>query len=404
MTQPATQLAPAAPGRMVWLDALRLMAGVSMVVLHGTSDPGGGPWADWPVEDRIAPIALRAIVYSARTELFLMISLFLLILSLDRRPRGYGAVIGEQARRLVIPFLFWTAVFAAFNGVKASAFGYTEGWIADLASPREWARVLFLGEVKYHMHFLPTLFGLVLAYPLFRAAFARPWLAVIVLGCLLAKREIDALVWSTLWGSDLLPWAVRGVRLLTYVGYGMVAGAFAALWVSPSRLAELRALLPMLLYTLAVLLVIKAGGAVLTLERGAWPWDYTAGYWADFLMPIGLFALCLALSHRRWPTILSTLAPYSFGLYLCHPIFMDLAEIAMRDWTAAPIVQVLCKVGGAIVASSGLVLALSRFRPLAWTVGLGPLPWVRRRSPTGPPGPRSPRPNLTAPPTAAREP
>ena len=363
-----------ADSRMVWLDGLRLTAGLSMVVLHATADPSGGPWGDWPQTDRIGPIVLRTLVYSARTELFILISLFLLALSLDRRPRSYRAVIREQARRLLVPFLFWTAVFAAFNGVKAQAFGYTDGWLADLAAPGAWARALLLGEVKYHMHFLPTLFGLVLLYPLYMLARSKPALAILVLACLLAKRELDALVWSAFWGTEALPWVVRGVKLLAYAGYGFVAAAAAALWTDPDARTALRTYLPVIGHAAVLLLLIKTGGAFLTVTRGAWPWDYTAGYWADFLMPILLFVAAMALAHKRWPAVLSRLAPYSFGIYLCHPIFMDLTEIALRDTGWPPIAQVGTRAVSALALSSAFVWLLARSRALGWTIGLGPLP------------------------------
>ena len=365
------------PSRMIWLDALRLSAGLSMVVLHATADPQGQPWPAYPVEDRVAPLTLRTIVYSARTELFILISLFLLTLSIDRRPRPFRAVAAEQSRRLIPPFLFWLAVFALFNQIKAVEFGYLASYLDEAADPATWARWLLLGEVKYHMHFLPTLLPLTLAVPLYLLAFRHPALGLLVILGLLAKWHLDRVVWSTFWEQEALPWLVRAVKIGTYIGYGMAAGAAAGLWARRDQL-RLARLAPLAVLSLVPLLLIKAQVTRDTLQTGEWQFTNLAGYWADFLMPVVLFVLCMCPWRLSWPPILSRLAPYSFGIYLCHPIFLDLAEILLRDSGASPITQVGIKIAMALSGAALLTWALSRSVSLGWTIGLGPLPWRPR--------------------------
>ncbi|MGB0799759.1 MAG: acyltransferase family protein, partial [Planktomarina sp.] len=216
--------------RMIWLDSLRLIAGVSMVGLHATSDANGQPFPDFAVAERWGPMIIRAVVYTARTELFLLISLFLLMLSLDHRPRAYATVIQEQARRLLLPFAFWTVFYAFYNLNKSAAFGY-DAWVwSQLQSPFIWMKYFLLGSSKYHMHFLPTLFGLVLFFPLFRCAVNRPWLGVAVLVGLVVKRWADGVLWGTYWDHQHLDLVLRFVKILTYCGYGMAAGAVYGVW------------------------------------------------------------------------------------------------------------------------------------------------------------------------------
>lgn len=369
--------------RMVWLDALRLTAGISMVGLHSTADPTGEPWVNYAAQDRIAPMLMRAVIYIARTELFMVISIFLLLLALERRPRGYGTTIAEQARRLLPPFGFWTVYYLFFNKLKATAFGYPHDILAQVTSARAWADNLLLGGVKYHMHFIPTLFGLLLFYPLFRVAVRHPIAGFGVIACLLVKREIDLTLFPAFWGSPALPYLVRGVKILSYVGYGMAAGAFAGIWLRREN-NQLGNWAGPLVHLGAMLFAIKLIATWRTVQSGSWQFDYTPGYWADFLMPIVLFATCMCLSHRRWPRLLSRIAPYSFGIYLCHPMFLDLAEIWLRDTALAPVWQVLFKIGFALGATSLLVAGLSRIPWLAWTIGLGPLPFARRAAPATP--------------------
>ncbi|MCX7560513.1 acyltransferase [Sulfitobacter sp. F26204] len=359
--------------RMIWLDALRLVAGVSMIGLHATADATGQPFIAWSPEDRIAPMLLRAVIYIARTELFIIIALFLLLLGLDRRPRSYGEVIAEQARRLLLPFAFWTLFYALFNLIKASAFGYLPTLVSGLTDPATWARWLLLGEVKYHMHFIPTLFCVLLFFPVYRSAMRQPALALLVIAALAAKHELDVFIWSTFHGDPILPWLIRAVKVFTYVGYGMVAGGMVMLW-REVRPQTRMVLLPGLLWGGALLFMIKLAATWITVTSGRWPHSFVPGFWADFLMPVVLFMLCLCLSDRGWPAVISRMAPYSFGIYLCHPIFLDMAEIALVGTEFLPITQVLFKIGVAVVGTSLLVVVLRRLPALAWTVGLGPLP------------------------------
>ncbi len=359
--------------RLTWLDSLRLTAGVSMVGLHSTSDSMGQPFTQYDQAERVLPMLLRAVIYTARTELFLIISIFLLLMALDKRPKTYGATIAVQARRLLVPFLFWTVFYAFYNLIKAGAFGYQDAVFQALASPFEWVGYVLLGSVKYHMHFIPTLFGLILMYPLFIIAKRYPILGLLVFVCLLIKRDLDAFVFSHFWGTEALPYLVRGVKIVTYAGYGLIAGAFLGLWQQTTAQWRER-FVPLLLFFAALLFTIKLVATWKTVETGKWPFDYAGGYYADFLMPIVLFAVALALGHRNWPMILTRLAPYSFGIYLCHPIFLDLIEIWVSGETLSPIGQVSVKIIAAIVLTSALVWILERTRVLGWTVGLGPLP------------------------------
>lgn len=365
--------------RMIWLDCLRLMAGISMLGLHATSDPTGQPWVQYPVEDRYLPLLLRTVLYIARTELFIMISCFLLLLSLDRRPRPYRTVIEEQTRRLLAPFIFWTVFFAGYGLIKAEAFGYYDSALADLFNPQAWVGSLLLGNVKYHMHFLPTLFGIVLLFPLFRLAVKYPALGLTIFGFLLAKHQLDAFVYRTFWGTDILPYLVRMVKIATYVGYGMMAGAAVGIWqrTTPEQRKEW---FPLCMFLGLMLFAFKLISTWQTAQTGAWTFNYFPGYWADFLFPMVLFGGCMVLSHLRWPELIAKLAPYSFGIYLCHPIFLDLFEIAMQKGSdLSPIAQIGIKMSFALITSSALVYLISKTKLLAWTIGLGPLPMLSRK-------------------------
>lgn len=362
--------------RLDWLDATRIIAGVSMVGLHATADPSGQPWVNYTEAERVFPIALRTVLYTARTELFIVISIFLLLLALGRRPKTYRETIAIQSRRLLVPFLFWTFFYALYNFSKAREFGYSDQLLVDLIQLNTWIGFLLLGDVKYHMHFIPTLFAILLFYPLFRIAYRFPVLGLTVLFCLVIKRELDLFVFSEFWGQEMLPYLVRAIKVLTYVGYGMAAASFLSLWEKSSA-EERNFFFSLVLYVGVALFCIKVVAAHKTVILGVWPHGFTPAFWADFLMPLVIFAGCMTMGHKQWPAWISKLAPYSFGVYLCHPIFLDQFEIALRSENYTPSEQVIIKIILTLASTSALVFALSKVKLFAWTVGLGPLPKLK---------------------------
>lgn len=344
-----------------------------MVGLHATADSMGQPFVQYDTAQRIAPMLVRAVIYTARTELFLIISVFLLLMAMEKRPKTYKQTLGIQARRLLVPFVFWTVFYAFYNLIKANAFGYSAAIEQELMNPLKWVEYFALGSVKYHMHFIPTLFGILLFYPIFRIAQHFPMLGLLVLVCLLIKRELDQFIFAEFWGAESLPYLVRAVKITTYAGYGLVAGAFLGVWQQTCAGVRGR-FLPLLIFFGGLLFVIKLVATWKTIESGSWPFSYRAGYWADFLMPVALFALVMCLGHKRWPQVFKHLAPYSFGIYLCHPICLDLAEIWLQGYPLSPIEQVTIKIVFALGATAVLVRCLAGSRALAWTIGLGALP------------------------------
>lgn len=356
---------------------MRLFAGISMVGLHVTADAQGQPFPDASAAERVVPMLIRAVLYTARTELFLMISILLLFMALDRRPRGYRETIREQARRLLVPFAFWTVFFAFYGLIKAQAFGYFTSEWARVSAWQSWAGFLLLGNVKYHLHFIPTLFGLLLLYPLYRAAQKAPVFGLCVAVFLLMKQVLDPFVFKHFWGSEALPYVVRMVKILTYTGYGLAAVAILGLWQQFGAKDHGAWLGPVLIFA-SLLFVFKLLAISEVIATGHWDFQYVPGYWADYLMPVALLFICMCLGHRRWPGWISEASKYAFGLYLCHPIFLDIAEISLRNSSLSPTQMILLEFLWTLPTTLAFVWLLGRSSSLGWTVGLGRFPKMRR--------------------------
>ncbi len=369
-------------GRMIWLDFLRLAAGFSIIGMHASSAPNGLPFPDYDTAQRVAPALFRAVVYIARSELFWIISLFLLCLSLELRPRSYGEMVRQQAKRLLLPFTFWVFFYAFYRLIKAHYFGYDAAIWAELSSGWSWLQYFILGSVQYHMHFLPTLFGLALMTPLFLYAVRNPWLGVLVFLCLFVKRELDVWMWANLRDMDGFPYLVRAVKILTYGGYGMVAGSFLGLAKQGMNEKRLKEWLVFALISSTLLFSIKLVYSYKVIMAGNWQYNYTPAYWADFLMPLLLFLICMSAGLARWPMFISKIGKYSFGLFLMHPIFLDGLEILLAHPDLTPGIYVLVKFSATLIMTGLATWGVSKISLLAWTIGLGPVPFFKKLSGT----------------------
>jgi len=364
--------------RMIWLDALRLIAGISIVGLHASSDPNGLPFPDALPSERVAPLVFRMFVYTARTELFLIISIFLLLMALERRPRGYGATIKEQTRRLLVPFAFWTIFYAFYGLIKAYSYGYQASVYNELQTVSAWLGYFVLGDVKYHMHFIPTLFALLLFYPLYLIAIKHPWLGLLVIVSLAAKREMDLFMWANLQDMPGFDYLVRFVKVITYGAYGMIAGSFWGIYKKLPTPEQTKPWFMLVCYLGLLLLGIKAVFTYRVAMAGNWQYNFNPAYWADFIMPALLFAALMLNAHRAWPPVISKLSPYSFGIYLSHPIFLDLFESITRNASFSPTVYVSLKVGVGLFLTCLFVALLKQIPFLAWTIGLGKIPYFEK--------------------------
>ena len=109
-------------------------------------------------------------------------------------------------------------------------------------------------------------------------------------------------------------------------------------------------------------------------------WDF----YGHFLMPIFMFFIFMGGQYLDWSPNWSKLAKFSFGVYLVHPVVIDLIDIALYgsglSGLMTPWQIVVLRYAFALPGSFLVALGLSNLRPLAWTIGLGPTPWEMRKT------------------------
>ena len=372
--------------RLVWFDANRVCAATGVVLIHCTADFAGKVFPNASVAERAVPVGLRSLGEFSGSEMFFFFSLFLMAMRVDRQRPAYSTAIATQAERLLVPFAFWTVFYAFFRLVKAEAFGYAPHVWEQLGHWQTWAGYFLLGKAQYHMHFLPTLFLLFLFFPVMRLGLRYPILGLTLFATLGVMDHVHGWLWSVDIDPALRDYLIRAVKVLGYVGYGFAAFALYGLWKDGVPRGESRLIRRGALYfaALAYCATLPFFGAALL--SGEWGVRAGWAYYGHFLMPVFMFCLFLGGQYLDWSPRWSRLAQFTFGIYLTHPLLIDLFDVALVKSGASaamsPAAIVLTRYAVVMPAALLLSMGLSRIKVAAWTIGLGPAPWTWGRAPS----------------------
>jgi surface polysaccharide O-acyltransferase-like enzyme len=377
-------MSTASKPRLVWFDANRVFAAFGVVLIHSSTDFGGQAFPDATQGERVIPVFMRSLGEFSGSEMFFMFSLFLMAMRVDKKMPHYGSVISTQAQRLLVPFLFWAVFYAFFRLLKADAFNYAPYIWEQLGQAKSWLGYLILGKSQYHMHFLPTLFALFLFYPVMRAATRYPVLGLTVVITIGVMNNAQAFIWGLDVDPMLRDYILRAIKIFGYVGYGMAAFAIYGLWNDGIPRGESRLIRRVGFYFAALAYIATLPFFYTAFDTGSWGvrsgWDF----YGHFLMPIFVFFIFIGGQYLQWSAKWSELARYTFGVYLVHPFVIDLYDIAIFTTEISrfmgPWMIVIGRFAVALPLSFAVTIGLSKFQPLAWTIGLGPTPWELLKS------------------------
>lgn len=134
------------------------------------------------------------------------------------------------------------------------------------------------------------------------------------------------------------------------------------------------------LLAVSIFFIIKLTHAALSIEAGSYVPKMGAIYYAHNLLPIGVILLFLGTQHFNWPEKISDFSKFTFGTYLMHPAVIDIIDIFLKGVELAPYQLVLFKYTLTLSVVLALSIIISKIPFLAWTIGLGPLPFTNRTS------------------------
>jgi peptidoglycan/LPS O-acetylase OafA/YrhL len=362
---------PAAPqavatrpgGRLAGADLLRAVAMVSVIAVHAVAwmaTPDGPAAAFYGTLDRLLRFGV---------PVFVFLTGFVLVHRYRDRGIDRRAFTRGRARRVIVPFVSWAAVYlacaAAFTPLRDQIHS-----VADLGG------MLWSGTVAGHLYFLPVALQF---YVLF-ALLPRSRRAVAVLCAVAVPMQ---LVLTGLRATGRLPHGgilgdLDGEHaqwlFVWWVGY-YALGAAAAAWREPLEQALYRhrglALTAPLLAAPPVLLDL--------VHSGAQGYDEILRP-SIMLLTIAVLAAGLAAGQglargrRRRAQVVEMLAQRSLGVYLLHPLLLTLigralqldgSPLRMDGDLAHSIAAYVLLVGGTLAASLAAVGLLCRV-PGGW--------------------------------------
>ncbi|MEB4615426.1 acyltransferase [Leucobacter sp. M11] len=306
MRSPTPPAAVSDLGRLAYLDRLRAISIVAVVVLHAaawnwsTFDPSGSAWQTLNWAD-------SAVRFSVPVFFMISGSLFLD----PKRNVTWRSLFRKSLPRLLVAFVVWSVFFALVGT-------YGPGGTGTLVSL---ATQIVLGH--YHLWFLFALVGLYLVTPILRRVVTDRTTAWYFVGLAGVFASVLPLLTHVPLAGKLLQTVLDTMQLQLVLGYTLyfVLGyLLSTARVSPKQLRWAFALG-------AAGIVVTAVGTSWLTQRGNEP----NGLLYDYLTPgVVLSAVAVFLGVKAWSEsrpqarpghVVSTLSTYSFGIFLVHPLF-----------------------------------------------------------------------------------
>lgn len=323
-------MAEASSNHLDWVDGTRCVAALAVVLLHAAASAvtdrsllGTSGW--WVAN--ILDSATRWCV-----PVFVMLS-GALLLGPAHPGESWLAFYQKRFARVLLPLIVWSLFYLGYE----TCWAYSRETEPDLLF--FWKQTL-IGMPYFHLWFLFMLPGLYLATPLLRqmlTVLCRKQLAVLCAGLLVLALANKLF---SIWRGDGPPFA--GVLFIPYIGY-FLAGYLIATGPRNSRWPW-----PTLLASIAVT-AIGCGWYAAQGKLNAATYFYD--YFSIATIPAGLaaFALCLRLPKIK---LFGWLAPVSFGIYLIHPMWLDLLwQFNLRPTTLHPVLAIPLLTAFAFVVS-----------------------------------------------------
>lgn len=340
-----------------------------MLLLHCSTDQFGKLWNSVSYSDKFDALFLRTLFYIPRTEVFVLISMALLAMAVEKGGTTTWKV--QSKVKAIFPvFLSWSLFYTAFSFLKAWQGGYSASFWEETHSIGYWLEAALLGHAKYHLHFLPALMALLLVAPIFLRRqsylFFPIGIALVVL-----RYFVDQWLYIRFWGWEGLAYLVALSRFVSYIGYTLLAAGMVGIvrkcdkegrvWVASSA-ATILAL------CVCIKFLSVDGSPIAMFRTESFP-----RFVADYLSPVCLSAIALSVPPMSW-TLPKPMIRSAFGIYLSHPIVIDLVEVSGLTDGMLPVQELATKATMAIIGTFGLCLWLQNRPSLSWVIGLGQFP------------------------------
>ena len=306
-------------------DQIRVLATIAVVVLHvsasGVSrfELNSGAWWLANLLDSFSRVSI---------PLFVMLSGALLLLPpIDSVANFYR----KRVARIALPLVLWSVFYSGWTLLK--------GEVKQQPVPAtQLLDNLLNGMPYFHLWYLFMLVGLYAATPMIR------WLMMLLKASHAPSPSFylaTAVAASTLytlgyqWFGDNWPWP------MWFIGYIPLFMLGAAMWGRPSNQGRLALLAA---FVLMVVIIARLAHIQLS-EYPALGAIYSYQYLS---LPVLAASVCawylFKRPHQKLAAYTRFLAPYCFGIYLVHPIFLDISQMLMAKFMLGDITKMLVQI------------------------------------------------------------
>lgn len=317
--------------REVWPDVLRVVAILSVIILHVS---GGMLWAAAPGTDEFFWLASVDTLVHGAVPLFLMLSgMFLLS---PKKEIDLQTVFRKYILRLLNAYIIWSAFYAVFNSIFNDTL-----FSAGIVGIGE----LFL-KGRYHLWFLPMMIGSYLVLPLLRCVTEKK--SKLLLNYTMILFFVFSVLYPSLSIYDYSTTAflqnLNPSCFGIYVGYFFAGYYFSIIPLKPID----KYLWPIAAIFFGVICVHNVINSSLlngALNENAWSGNQfpMTIYAISIFMVFRIYGNCITQKFQI-PHISSKihyLAKISFDIYLCHDIFITVFNsVGLHALTWHPIVSI----------------------------------------------------------------
>lgn len=302
--------------RVISFDMLRIVAAFSIVMQHvcGQFMPMLFPSEEWEIRN------LYVSVVQWGVPVFFMIS-GALFLS-PEKPLVIRRLFGKNLLRIVYAFLFWSAIYEII----------TEGLGQGL-------KIAFLSVLKGppHFWFLNMMIGIYIALPVLKAIAAQEKAFSYFIGLAIMTTFIIPSIFEHI---GLFNQERMQVWTDCYDGYGLPSLYFITYFILGHWLYShtIPSYMRNVIYLLAILSVV---GAVVGARWLSYRLGYSNGFFYADLHPFVLIqggAVFVFFKDRfnnlspKWSRVVIQLSNYSFGIYLVHPLLINVCTYFLEDY------------------------------------------------------------------------
>jgi surface polysaccharide O-acyltransferase-like enzyme len=278
----------AAGERIVGIDAMRAMAFVAVVVIHG---PYYGPL------DTILHLLARFAV-----PFFFMATGFFLARSRDTSLKAALAL----PRRLAVPFLFWTACYVVAAGPP----------LREALQPHYLGLLLLGWGPGFHLWYLPTLAVSVALLVVLRRWLSPYWMLGLGAAFYLLSLALGAYFWP-LTGQPAVGWSVQHSPQVAFVFLAAGYCAAVAGWRTGLSAAVAVTLLGA---------ATQVGEVALLKHLHTYDLRQTDFYLGTLPYGVGAFLVSWHIPRNGLSTALAAIGRYGLGLYAAHLLVLRFVE------------------------------------------------------------------------------